>query len=117
VTSTTGYVVPLLFTGAPNTAPPAVLRVSVDNRARLEEALKRDEFQGTIINSVSSLDSDTTNMLRRQFPNADISKVYIVEYGKAPWSPALVTTLLVLGIIGIVLALAMWLIMLLYNTY
>jgi hypothetical protein len=111
------YFVPLLLPGADKNAAsfPAILIVYENSDAKLNAALGQAEYKGTVVNSVTGLGSDTTNLLKQGYPGTDFSKVHLIQYGREPWSRGLIMTLMVVGALAVAAAVAMWLVMLLFR--
>ena len=72
-------------------------------------------IQGMIVNSVSTLSTETENMLRQAYPGIDLNQVLLLEQGRKPTSQGFTTGLLIGGVGLIVCAAAMGLIALVYR--
>ena len=71
--------------------------------------------QGMIVNSTSTLSTETENMLRQAYPGIDLNQVLLLEQGRKPTSQGVTTGLLIGGVGLIVCAAAMGLIALVYR--
>ena len=83
--------------------PPSLVRVIlVSHKIKKKEDLGQiftpeGAIQGLLVNSISSLGSQTEKLLREAYPGVDLSKVVILEQGRKPTSQALLTSLFVGG--------------------
>lgn len=95
-----------------NAGPSGPIRVlllshKAKNQGELASLCSGGSIQGMIINSISSLESETQKMLQQAYPGTNFSQVMILEAGRAP-SSALFSMAAMAGGAGmIVLALAL----------
>ncbi len=104
-------VVPRAGMGGPNIAlavAPGAIRVivhstKVHNQQDLERVFGAPTLQGTIVNSIRSLDRETQDLLRSTYPGADFGSCYILQEGRKPFSAGLILLMTIGGTLLIVL--------------
>ncbi len=72
-------------------------------------------IQGTVVNSIRSLDGETQRLLREAYPGADFGSCYILQEGRKPSSAVFVLGMALLGMLLIVFACLLLLIRLLFR--
>ncbi len=85
-------------------------------KERLAAALAKNEYQGAVVNAITSLEQKAQDFLRQQYPATDFSKVVIVEAGHVAWSGVLTHLCAFAGVLCLVMSLGMWAVMVLYRT-
>lgn len=96
----------------PNAGPSGPIRVlllsrKAKNQSELVSLCASGSIQGMIINSISSLESETQKMLQQAYPGTNFSQVMILEAGRAPSSAVFSMAAMAGGAGMIVLALAL----------
>jgi hypothetical protein len=84
------------------TIPPGSIRVivhssKVHSQADLPSIFGQPTIQGTVVNSIRSLDGQTQKLLRDAYPGADFASCYILQEGRKPSSAAFVILMALLG--------------------
>lgn len=82
---------------------------NVRNEDHLGELIDAETIQGTIINSIESLDGKEKSLLRQGYPNIDVDRCYILQVGRKPTSGSLVL-LATLGGAGAAIIGLLWII-------
>jgi hypothetical protein len=89
---------------APGSIRVIVHSTKVHNEQDLKRVFDAPTLQGTVVNSIRSLDSETQRLLRDSYPGADFGSCYILQEGRKPSSAGFVilmaiggTLLLVVG--------------------
>lgn len=74
------------------------------NMGELAGLFSGGKVQGMIINSIASLDSKATNLLKESYPGTDFSKVMILEAGRTPSTASFSIAAFAGGVVLVVLA-------------
>jgi hypothetical protein len=91
------------------TIPPGSIRVivhssRVHSQADLPTVFGAPTIQGTVVNSIRSLDNQTQKLLRDSYPGTDFGSCYILQEGRKPSSAAFVILMATLGTLALVIS-------------
>jgi len=67
------------------------------NKGELDSIIRAGRIQGVIINSIASLGSEVSKLLRESYPTADLNSVLILEANRKPSPPTFGLALAALG--------------------
>ncbi len=94
--------------GQSDLRPTAIHVLLCPSRVRNEQDLARiqnaNRVQGTIVNSIRSLEPKVQELLRQSYPGTDFDRCYIVQEGRAPASSTGSGAILFVGGVGVALA-------------
>ncbi len=83
--------------------------------ADLARFFGKPTIQGTVVNSIRSLDGETQRLLREAYPGADFGSCYILQEGRKPSSAVFVLGLALLGMLLFVFGCLLFLVRLLFR--